>query len=66
MKWRLDSHVGRKILKTTGEFMSRMPDPEHRLILMANQCELEIFNNTTFTFYLVDGKVPLRDAKAGQ
>jgi hypothetical protein len=42
-------------LKTTVEFMNRMVEPEHRIVSMANQCELEIVNNEAFTFYLPDG-----------
>jgi hypothetical protein len=48
-------------LKATVEFMNRMAEPEHRIILMANQCELEIVNNEAFTFYLPDGTTGSKD-----
>jgi hypothetical protein len=42
-------------LKTTVEFMNRMVEPEHRIISMANQCELEVVNNMVIPFMVPDG-----------
>lgn len=48
-------------LKTTVEFMNRMVEPEHRIIGMANQCELTILNNMAITFLLPDGTTETKD-----
>lgn len=48
-------------LKTTLEFMNRMAEPEHRIIGMANQCELTILNNTATTFLLPDGTTETKE-----
>jgi hypothetical protein len=48
-------------LRTTVEFMNRMVEPEHRIVVMANQCELEVVNNEAFTFYLPDGTTDGQD-----
>jgi hypothetical protein len=42
-------------LKATVEFMNRMVEPEHRIISMANQCEIEIVNNWAYSFMFPGG-----------
>jgi hypothetical protein len=42
-------------LKATVEFMNRMIEPEHRIISMANECELEIVNNWAYSLALPAG-----------
>lgn len=48
-------------LKATIEFMNRMVEPEHRIISMANPCELEIVNNWAYSFMFPAGTTQKAD-----
>lgn len=39
-------------LKATVEFMNRMVEPEHRVIVLAHQCEIEVHNDWTYNVSL--------------